>query len=741
MDAPSKHFRPSLPRESIQAVATVLVRLVTLQAHGGRLAFGVLVLINWQSFGKTESPRQDFAVRCGVRFLTPNKAELRWESSIPGTASVAYGRTRKLGTIVDSLESGTSHQVDLAGLEPGNSYFYRIAVRNDGKRYFSPFYEFDSRMNYSPPVIGQPNKQPVGLQAVLDKLAQRGGYAVVIGDAVEVWGESLAARTAMTVIAVADDEPRVQKWRRRWYAKGVYGIRLSAHIDEDVPDRFANLVVCSADSFNDAKSKLSPMGMAVCLQKRPDGDDFNWTLLDEGVWVGHAKTVPKLVGWGHQYGSSANGSYVGETLGGVDQTSDLEIRWLGRPGADFGIDRGPRMPAPLAIGGRLFHQGMNRMIALDAFNGAVLWSLEIPDLRRVNIPRDSSNWCADGQHVYAATRDGLWVIDAATGEMKHLMRLPESIGGRANESRPDQKFDWGFVAVSEDVIIGTAVKAGSAYEDYWSKPAWYDGMGDSATAKVCGSAIVVYDKKYGDVRWQRNVDAVLQSTMTITDDKMFFVEVFDPSLNEFDSGKLPNKRIWKNAAVVCLDLKTGKEVWKKSVATQDEDQIVAFGAADADQFLLETSRNNQFHFRSFDGRTGDQNWRQSVQWPSDNHGAHMQHAVLMNGRIYIQPHVLDAKDGRVVKSNTLGKRRGCATPIGAGQSIIYRGGTGPLSLWSLEREKPSEFSRLRPSCWLSTIPAQGMLFSPEAGGGCSCGDWMECSIGFAPLPSALKDHP
>ncbi len=57
-------------------------------------------------------------------------------------------------------------------------------------------------------------------------------------------------------------------------------------------------------------------------------------------------------------------------------------------------------------GAGCYHQGMNRMIALDAFNGAVLWSLEIPDLRRVNIPRDSANWCADESHVFAAVRIG-----------------------------------------------------------------------------------------------------------------------------------------------------------------------------------------------------------------------------------------------------------------------------------------------------------------------------------------------
>ncbi len=624
----------------------------------------------------------------------------------------------------------------LDGLEAGESYFYRIAVRSEGKRYFSPFYEFDGRMNYSPPVVTAPTKDPHGLQSVVDRLVQPGGYAVVVGSPSEAWAKSLAARTAMTVVAVCEDAQTVKRLRRKWYAEGIYGIRLSAQLADDVPSGIANLVVCDAARLDNAKQFLSLSGMIICVSQQPESNEFTWTTLDDGVWSGQAKNRPELSGWGHQYGTTSNASFVGETLGGVDDTSELEIRWLGRPGADFGIDRNPRMPAPLAIGGRLFHQGMNRMIALDAFNGAVLWSLEIPDLRRVNIPRDCANWCADEQHVYAATRDCLWVIDAATGEMKHVMRLPESI---VNDS--DSGFDWGYVAVTSDTIIGTAVKAGSAYEDYWSKAAWYDGKGDAATSKVCGSALVAYDKKYGDVRWQREVDAVVQSTITIAGDRMYFVEVVDPSLRKLKTGKLANEQIWKNASVVCLDLRTGREYWRKRVPAQADDQIVAFGVADENQFLLETSSDEQFHFVSLDSDSGKENWKQSVQWPSDNHGAHMQHAVLMNGKLYVQPHVIDASAGLVLKSNTLGKRRGCATPIGAGSSIIYRGGTGPLSLWSLERDQASEFTRLRPSCWLSTIPAQGMLFSPEAGGGCSCGGWMECSIGFAPVVRSTESSP
>jgi outer membrane protein assembly factor BamB len=720
--SPGRRGQSSLPktksmnRKTAPPGASGIFALIIISASLWTTAFGA------------ETPTT-FKVRCGVRFLTPESAELRWESNFVGRASVAYGPTRKLDTIVPSPAAGTSHRVVLEGLVPGQSYFYRIGITVDGKRYFSPFYELHGHMNYSPPVVDQRRETPLGAETVIEALEQPGGFAVVACEHLDAWSQSLAAQSSMTVVAVCEEAEQVDRLRNLWYDEDKYGIRLTAQMYEDVPDKFANVVVCDAANLHRLKKFLSPSGLMVCLGKPEDSSAFNWTSHDDRVWIGRPSTPTELSSWGHQYGSLGNASYAGETLGGVDDTSQLEIRWLGRPGADFGIDRNPRMPAPLAVGGRLFHQGMNRMIALDAFNGAVLWSLEIPDLRRVNIPRDCANWCADQQHVYAATRDCLWVIDAATGEMKHTIRLPEPF---------DEGFEWGYVAVTEDSIIASAVKAGSAYEDYWSKVAWYDSNSDASTSKVCGSALIVYDKEYGDVQWQREVDAAVQSTITIAEDRMFLIEANDPDLRSLKTGKLTNQQIWKNASAVCLDLKTGLEQWKKSVPAQADDQIVAFGIADDQQFLLETSSDNHFHFVSFDSGSGEENWTQSIKWPSDNHGAHMQHAVLMNDKLYVQPHILDAVDGRVLRSDTLGKRRGCATPIGAGNSIIYRGGSGPLSLWSLERDQKSEFTRLRPSCWLSTIPAQGMLFSPEAGGGCSCGGWMECSIGFAPVAATSE---
>ncbi|MCG8651101.1 MAG: PQQ-binding-like beta-propeller repeat protein, partial [Pirellulales bacterium] len=531
-------------------------------------------------------------------------------------------------------------------------------------------------------------------------------------------------RSTMTVVVAADDRDQIRRLRKKWYQEGKYGIRLSVQPIEHIPDHIANLIITPATQVDAAIPMLSPLGKMVCVGPPPPADGIEWTALSAELALGVRRLETKLADWGHQYGSAANTSYAGEMLSGVDDTAELKVRWIGRPGADFGIDRNPRMPAPLAIGGRLFHQGMNRMIALDAFNGAVLWSLEIPDLRRVNIPRDCANWCADNNHVFAAVKDRLWVIDAASGKMERAFYLPEPYS---------RGHDWGYVADGGELIIGTAVKESSAYESFWDKASWYDGKDDPATAKVCGSAIVAYDKKYGDIRWQRQVDAVVHSTITIAGDRLFCVVVDDPKLRQATSGKLTNQQIWSNASVLCLDLATGKQQWKVKVPRQEDALIVSFGIADDQQFVLETSGNQQFHFVSLDRHSGQPRWKKSVAWPEDHHGAHMQHAVLMNGKLYVQPHILDAGDGTVLKSGTLGKRRGCATPIGAGNSIIYRGGSGPLTLWSLENDKPSEFARLRPSCWLSTIPAQGMLFSPEGGGGCSCGGWMETSIGFAPV--------
>ena len=113
-----------------------------------------------------------------------------------------------------------------------------------------------------------------------------------------------------------------------------------------------------------------------------------------------------------------------------------------------------------SVGHRYDHQGMNRMVAVDAFIKRFCGRLNTK-LRRVNIPRDRGNWCADEDRVYAAVGDDC-VIDAATGEMLHTVEPPEGY---------QDGFDWGYVAATEDFVVGTVVPSGGLRE-FWDKPSW-----------------------------------------------------------------------------------------------------------------------------------------------------------------------------------------------------------------------------------------------------------------------------
>ncbi len=124
-------------------------------------------------------------------------------------------------------------------------------------------------------------------------------------------------------------------------------------------------------------------------------------------------------------------------------------------------------------------------------------------------------------------------------------------------------------------------------------------------------------------------------------------------------------------------------------------------------------------------------WNRSNAWPADHHSGHIQHPVILDDVVYVSPNGYSLIDGEIVTTN-VGLREGCHTYIAAGNTLVYRGQSRQVTMWDRESESTSSWPRLRPSCWLSFIPANGMLLLPEGGGGCSCGGWMETSIGFAP---------
>jgi hypothetical protein len=144
-----------------------------------------------------------------------------------------------------------------------------------------------------------------------------------------------------------------------------------------------------------------------------------------------------------------------------------------------------------------------------------------------------------------------------------------------------------------------------------------------------------------------------------------------------------------------------------------------------------TASNKQFYIYNYNPENGELQWETSNPWPDADHSGHIQHPVIVGETFYLQPNGYSMHTGEVVTTN-VGKRSGCTTYIGVRDALIYRGSERMVSMWDLKTEKVSSWERLRPSCWLSVIAAEGMVLVPEGGGGCSCGGWMETSLVLAP---------
>jgi len=456
---------------------------------------------------------------------------------------------------------------------------------------------------------------------------------------------------------------------------------------------------------------------------------FKWKNSDEANWVTFERQALDGIGsWTHQYGNTANTSNSGDSLLGVSSTDDMGVQWIGRPGADFGLDRNPRMPAPLAVNGRLFHQGMNRLAAIDAYNGSILWTLEIPDLRRVNIPRDASNWCADDDFIYVAIQEECWQLNAGNGDLERVFVMPSTVNQETNE--------WSYIASEDDLIFGSTIKKGSVYTEFFGNKTWYDQTSGFGTGKICSDRLFACQKENGETVWQYKDGVIINTTISMGDGKIFFVESRHPEIKGLNTSRVESPRLWLEQYMVALDAKTGNKLWEKPLDTHNG-IVVFFMLYSDDSIVITSSGNNKYHLYSYDAQNGNENWNNSHTWPNNNHGGHMQHPAVTNQTVYVEPCGYNMKTGELVTKG-MGRHSGCATYAATSDALLYRGDSRRISMWDFETGKVSSWYNLRPSCWLSVIPAVGMILAPEGGGGCSCGNWLETSVGFMPMKENIQ---
>jgi len=698
-----------------------------------------------------------------LQFVEPGVAVVRWKSHAATASVLEYGLDDATQQVVD-LVPKTEHQLRLTGLRPNRRYWYAIRNEADDPPTVTKRFECDTFHNYTlPPIAGDADPRfddasgtfSRAADEILKRTQTRSGICLVYGCGDGRLAYQLARRSSLRVIGVEDDLARVEASRAALLAAGVYGSRVSVYhvrtLDElPMIGRFANLVVSErmlvdgvcGGRASEVLRVLRPDGGVVCLGQ---GGEAGGALDAEtlrawlaagsisahlsadpgGAWALYRRPALAGIGqWTHLYGSADNSAYGGEQLGGADSTRDLAVQWLGRPGPSYQADRNGRKPSPLSAAGRLYLQGLHRILALDAYNGSPLWSLEIPDFERFNMPRDCGNWCADREFVYAAVRDKCWRIDGTSGRVVDQREVMPA-------SNADWQYDWGYLASDGPRLIGSAVKQGTSWTDFWggADAGWYDARSGAVTFPVCSDNLFALDKATGRPAWSYAGGVILNSTITVAGGRIYFVESRHPDLKDGPERRVGRPELWQQQFLVALDAETGSAVWQQPIDTENGD-VVFYMAHSQDRLVIVASTNGRYHVYGLSTERGEQVWEQQVDWPEGkgDHGKAMSRPAIVGGGVYVRPGAFALSDGKPLPHTVpLG---GCGTYACTANTLVFRSGT--VTLWNRATGTVSGWPRLRPDCWLSTIPAAGMLLSPEGGGGCSCGSWLETSIGFMP---------
>ncbi len=705
-----------------------------------------------------------------VQFSGPFTAVVRWDTAEGRDSIVEYGTTTSLGLRVHDAAMTTTHEMILTSLDYKTKYYYRVGYGSGAEEIFTDVHTFDNAINYtrvdysnvSSPYPAD-SLSPLYQTAAAHIISQTGikkGYCLVYGCGEGRLAFELAKRSDMMIVGVDTDTGAIRAGIDRLMQAGVYGARIKLRKVSSLDSLpftkyFFNLIVSDrvlsegkcVGSAAEVSRVLRPSGgtaffgqPAGCPNELNEAELEAWldagglayatSKDDKGLW---SKVVRRRLSgmgeWPRQYGNADNAAFAGETLEGATRTDHLLIQWIGSPGADFGADRNPRMPPPVMANGRLYHQGLDRILAMDSHNGVIYWSLEIPGLLRVNAPRDGGYVCADRDGIYVAVDDDCWYLDGDSGLRTMTYKLDEN------------GLEWGYVAVSKDTLYGSAQLDGAHYANIWGGAGWYDHRSDpGATAKVCSKYLFADYKSIGTRVWTYDsADAdkgiIINSTITISGGRIYFVESRDPEVERHPSGQVGISDLWDVQYLVALNADTGAILWQQPISPVEG--VPVFYLVYANNTLILVSSNSstsKYYLYAYDADTGKAKagWSSnpvSHTWTTDNHGGHIQHPVVIGNKLYLEPKGYNIDTGADL-GVTIGGRSGCATRAGTTGALVYRGSGRQVAMWDISSGAVTAWDKVRPSCWLSTIPAGGMVLSPEGGGGCSCNEWFQTSMGF-----------
>ena len=692
-----------------------------------------------------------------AEFVGTGKVRIDWDTNIPTSAFLQFGPDEKNLRKWNKDELSMHHEFVVEDVQREVMHQFRVGgTTEDGRRFETESYRFDSHFDYLPivtPDLESPYPKDEWTETyektakmMLDSSGFRRGYAIVLGSEKGRLAYHLAKQSDLKIIVVEEDEECVQASRLALDKAGLIGNRISVHhasLGELHYGPFvANLIVSDRMLFTGRLPgelkhlyrSLRPVGGTVVLgtwnaqKTSPDQIEksVNSLQIDKQLWSHPANDLGDF--WIHQRPALENAGEWTHQYAGPDNSAcskddrirgAMMVQWWGRPGARPMPDRGNRNPAPVSAAGRLFVQGNRTLFGLDAYNGTILWAKQIPTMRRANMPRDASNMVATKDNLLVSIGGLCVAFDASTGERKVDYDVPD-------KDKPAD-YDWGYLSSDGETLLGSGVKRGSTY--LGDKGEWYDGFKEEQIAKVTSDFLFATKQYDGRPLWQHSNGVLINSTITIGDERIFFIESRNKTAKNSKSGRIYDS-VLKDQVLVALDKTTGTILWEKPYDFSLCKFVTYITYGNGVLLVTGTDRDRKFHTYVFDANSGNELWQHHAADKKGHHTGQLAHPTIVGNRVYFNKHTYNLKTGEVLSVHEF-NWHGCGVMSASNHSVFSR--YEYHGMFDLETKERTEFLGVRSGCWLSLIPSGGLLLAPETSAGCSCGHSLQTSIAYVPI--------
>ena len=291
-------------------------------------------------------------------------------------------------------------------------------------------------------------------------------------------------------------------------------------------------------------------------------------------------------------------------------------------------------------------------------------------------------------------------------------------------------FVWEFLGMAGNRMIGTI--------GFDANNLKHNGMAVPHQSR----RIFAYDKPTGEKAWEIRLDGTVMPTAIVSDDQnLYYIDRTD----EWTYKSLRRRGGLEGfqSKLVAVRLSDGKTVWtSEKLAPERKALMLKDGVIVATANFSEIAEDARAGLAAFDAADGRRLWQWGSVRATSRRGGPVRHVFIVGDTLYT-PQALDLRTGEpklvtehpvtgVPMPFQLSGQNFCGMVSAANNLLAYR--STALGFKSLTDNSPCYWlHEKRTSCWISLLPAGGILLAPEGAATCVCSFNYKTSLALVPV--------